>query len=133
MKRTYNQLFESLPDIDPPMDLEGTIIKIVRSEQKKLARIYFATQSIISGASLVGLIETGIYLLNSFKKTGFYEYASLIFSDPASLSNIWKEFIFSLVESLPALTLIVFLSVTTLFIWSLLKALRDARTALLPA
>ena len=132
MTRTYKELFDLLQD-QIPTNLEAVIIKRVKCEQKRFARIRFSFQSTLAGASLIGLVEAGIYLFKSIQQTGFYEYASLAFSDGAVLSLYWKELVLSLVDSLPLFGLIIFMSVTALFIWSTVKALKDASTALMPA
>ena len=113
--------------IDPPLNLEASILKKIATERTKTARIRFAFLSTIAFFSFWGIIQTGVSLWQSFSQTGFYDYASLILSDGTTLTSYWKEFVLSLVESLPLLGLTTLLAVVAMFIWSSTKALRDAR------
>lgn len=117
--------------IDPPQDLEASILNIIMKERHKKAVFRLVSLGTLSLTSFYGLIEASLYLWESFRQTGFYEYLSLIFSDGSILTTYWKEFAFSLVESLPLLGLIILLSTTTIFIWSSTKALKDMRLVFL--
>lgn len=113
--------------INPPLELEASILKKITIERTKTTRLRFAFLSATALFSLWGIIQTGISLWQSFRETGFYEYASLIFSDGTTLTSYWKEFTLSLIESLPLLGLTILLVILATFIWSSTKALRDAR------
>jgi len=117
-------------DINPPENLEAQILKKISRERFKTASFRLVSLGTLSLASLFGLVKSGIFLWQSFSETGFYQYASLIFSDGSILKNYWKEFAFSLVESLPLLALTSVLLISAIFIWSSAKALKDARLIL---
>lgn len=117
--------------IEVPRGLEDSILKRIAMERKKKAQISLITLGTLSLASFLGLIKTSLLLWQGFKQTGFYDYMSLIFSEGGTLTNYWKEFAFSLIESLPLIGLISLLAIMAIFIWSGSKAIRDARFVLL--
>ncbi|MEI6480220.1 MAG: hypothetical protein WCO12_01725 [bacterium] len=131
MSKHYNkELFEKLFTQEPPKELSGLILAKIMIEQKKRAQLSFAGQSILAGSSCVALYEAGIALWHNITQTGFYEYVSFAFSDPTLLVQYWKEFTLSLVESLPLIALIAFLSAVGMLMWSTARAIKDARIAL---
>ena len=113
--------------IEPPLDLEASILRKISTARTKAARIHFAFLSTISLLSLWGIFQTGISLWKSFSQTGFYDYLSLVMSDGATLTTYWKEFALSLMESLPLVGLITLFAIIAMFIWSGTKALTDVR------
>jgi hypothetical protein len=56
------------------------------------------------------LVPTFKILLADLTRSGFYEYFSLLFSDTGSIISYWKEFTFSIAESLPIISIISVLS-----------------------
>ncbi|MFA5840968.1 MAG: hypothetical protein WC847_01690 [Candidatus Paceibacterota bacterium] len=67
--------------------------------------------------SIAGLIPAFKILLGDLAQSGFYEYFSLVFSDGTTVLSYWKEFIFSITESLPTMSIILSLSlIFTLFL-----------------
>ena len=113
--------------IEPPLNLEASILRKISVARTRAARIHFAFLSTVSLLSLWGIFQTGISLWKSFSQSGFYDYLSLVMSDGATLTTYWKEFALSLVESLPLIGLITLFAIIAMFIWSGTKALRDAR------
>ncbi|MES2930709.1 MAG: hypothetical protein V4665_02915 [Patescibacteria group bacterium] len=91
----------------PDAGLSDHILFRIVSRQKKLTVI---NRSINLGATLLSLgfsiliIES---LTSQFSQTGFYQYMSLLFSDTQAVTLYWKEFLFSLVDALPATTLVL--------------------------
>ncbi len=68
------------------------------------ARALFMQRVTLGGLSLVslaGLIPSFSYLVGAFAASSFGQYLSLIASDGDIILLNWKEFTFSLVESLP--------------------------------
>jgi hypothetical protein len=58
-------------------------------------------------------------LINDFTQSGFYEYLSLAFSTKGLLFSYWKEFAFSLAESLPTMSIVLSLALLFIFFLSL--------------
>jgi hypothetical protein len=59
-----------------------------------------------------------ISLVKNVLASGFYDYASIMFLDFGSATMYMKDISLSLVESLPLLTLSLFLSLVVVFVWS---------------
>lgn len=124
MEDKYKKLLGSINLIEPPKGLGGRILARISIEGKRLARIrtwIFGGSSIASfGLSLWAVI----YLIDSVKQTGFWQYFSLLFSGDNVVYTYWKELSFSLVESLPIVSVIAFLAAAGFFIWSFANVLR---------
>ncbi|MFA6353630.1 MAG: hypothetical protein WCW93_01720 [Candidatus Paceibacterota bacterium] len=69
--------------------------------------------------SLVGLVPAFKILGSDLAQSGFYEYLSLAFSDSGLILSAWREFVFSLAESLPVLSIVFTLSLVFIFFLSL--------------
>jgi len=113
----YKKLLGSINIIEPPKGLEGRILARINMEEKRLAKV---RTWIFGGSSLAsfGLSAWAIvYLVESIKQSGFWQYLSLAFSDGTALAYS-KELSLSLVESLPIVSTILFLSAVGFFIWS---------------
>jgi hypothetical protein len=124
MKDKYKKLFGYVNLIEPPKGLEEQIINRISIEEKRLARIrifVFGGSSVVSfGFSLWAVI----YLANSIKETGFWQYLSLIFSENGAIFAYWRELSLSLAESLPIVGFITFFIAIGFFIWSFTNMLR---------
>jgi hypothetical protein len=114
----YKKLFGYVNLIEPPKGLGRRIVAGIDAEEKRLARIriwIFGSGSVASfGLSLWAVI----YFVKSVGETGFWQYFSLLFSGDGAVYAYWKELTFSLAESLPIVSLIMFLAVVGFFIWS---------------
>jgi hypothetical protein len=119
MEDKYRKLLGSINLIEPPKGLGGQILTRINTEEKRLAKIRvfaFGGSGIVSFSFSFWAI---IYLVNSIKESGFWQYLSLIFSENgAVLASYWRELSFSLIESLPIVGLMIFLGAIGLFIWS---------------
>jgi hypothetical protein len=124
IEEKYKKLLESINLIEPPKGLERQILARINMEKKRLAKIrtfIFGGSAIASfGFSLWAII----YLVKSVQETGFWQYLSLIFSENRIVLVYWRELSFSLVESLPIVSLMVFLTAVGFFIWSLANMLK---------
>jgi hypothetical protein len=120
----YKKLLGSINLIEPPKGLPERIMSRINTEEKSLVRIrawVFGSSSIASfGLSLWAVI----YLVKNVNESGFWQYLSLAFSDGTALAY-WHELSFSLAESLPITSSIVFLAAIGFFIWSFTKMLAN--------
>lgn len=73
---------------------------------KRNIKIKLWAFSSLGFASVIGLIPVFKILLSDLAQSGFYEYASLAFSDTSLLLSAWRELAFSLIESLPIMSII---------------------------
>ena len=100
----------------PELRLADDIWRNILRQEKKILRLKIWTYSVISLGSLVALVPSIKILLADLAQSGFYDYISLIFSDSRSIVSYWKEFIFSLGESLPVISILISLSLLFIFL-----------------
>jgi hypothetical protein len=78
---------------------------VVRRKRKNTVN---TTSNILATSFFVALfIPIVADLVSEFKQSGFYEYTSLLFSDTGLVARYWKEYIMSVVDSLPTTSLIL--------------------------
>lgn len=111
----------------PPKDLGAKIIVRIDKEKRRNAISRFLYTGTIMFASLLSIIPSMIYLGKSLQISGFAQYFSLFFSDLSQVALYWKEFSFSLAESLPFISLALFLALLGTFIWSFSITARNAK------
>ncbi len=125
-KRTLESLVSGLaPDLSP--DLKNQIIIRIHSLEKRALVFHLAMLGVLSLVSLCGVVVSFFSLGRAFAQTGFSEYLYLVFSEPSIVTTYWKEILLSLLESLPALTMVLVLLVFGLFVWSSTKTWTRAR------
>lgn len=95
---------------EPSPDLALSVWQTVIRYDKRITRLKLWVFSSALLASLVGLVPAFQILFNDLAHSGFYEYFSLIFSDGGSILSYWKELAFSIVESLPSMSILLTLS-----------------------
>ena len=103
---------------EPGEDLANNIWHKITSRNKRIIFLKFISFSFIGISSLLGLIPMLKILANDFAQSGFYEYASLIFSSNGMLASYWKDFAYSLLESLPTMSIILSLGLVFIFFLS---------------
>ncbi len=104
-----------------PPDLAEKILARIAELELRAARFRTA---LFGATSLAALSATGVaawYALFELSRSSFASYASLALSDSGAITILWREFIFSLLESLPVLEItLVFISVFVAT-WSVTK------------
>lgn len=103
--------------------LERVLVAVSAKQQASLlwrVRI-FAVTAVLSVGALVPMV---ISLANAFSTSNFTTYVSLIFSDGSVVSLYWKEVGASLLQSLPAVSLMLTLALIGTFLWSLRSMIR---------
>jgi hypothetical protein len=66
-------------------------------------------------------------LLSDFSQSGFIHFFSLMFSDFPAVTTYWQSFTMILLESLPAVSLALFLAVVLVFLQSVKSLNRDVK------
>ena len=87
--------------INLPEGLRNKVLTSIRKEELARARIFFALALLGASSSIVGGVFAFKYMIHGFSQSGFYSYASLLFSDPDVVLTSWKELFLSLAESAP--------------------------------
>lgn len=104
MDRENDLLLDHLSPIEPPAGLaEAVLGRIDRVKRRRfmLRRLSFAGISLIP---LVAVFVAFAVLIRDIRQSGFVQYFSLLFSDGRLIAAFWREYLFSLVESLPLLS-----------------------------
>ncbi|MES2409770.1 MAG: hypothetical protein V4509_05745 [Patescibacteria group bacterium] len=105
-------------------------IQILEHKRSKQRMFFFGIFSI---ASFAGLLVSFKALWTNLQTSGTYEYISLIISSPSDATAIWKEISFSILESIPFITLSIFLTLIITFIISSLKTVESIDSKLITA
>ena len=105
--------------IEPSIGLKENIIYRIEKEANKMAIFTFVFGGITSLTSVLVMIYSSILIIKDYYVSGLSEYISLIFSDSSVILGFWKEFIYSVVESLPFITITLVLLSLLGFVWSL--------------
>jgi len=106
-------------------NLTQEVWRAIVLHDKCIARVKLWAFSAVGFFSLAGLVPTFKVLSTDLAQSGFYEYFSLIFSDSGLILSIWREFVFSLIESLPVLSIILSLTLIFIFFLSLKYAMKQ--------
>jgi hypothetical protein len=104
---------------EPNQDLKDRIWNKITLRSKRIAYFRMISLSFVGLASFVGLIPMLKILANDFIQSGFYEYLALAFSSNSFFSSYWKEFVFSLAEALPTMSIVFSLALIFIFFLSL--------------
>ena len=113
-QEVYFRLERKSPDID----FENRLMSVIQNEGQKVRQRSFWSRVVVSVGSLVSIVLVSISLVKNVLASGFYDYASIMFLDFGSATMYMKDISLSLVESLPILTLSLFLSLVVVFVWS---------------
>ncbi len=122
-------LFSVFKEIDAPAGLcEAVLGRIAHARQihARNKAFWLGTVSLISGLTLVPALQ---YMNQELLVSGFYNYMSLAFSDSALVFSAWREFAFSLLESVPSIALLLVFVASIALIWSLRRTIINARIA----
>ncbi|OGZ79111.1 MAG: hypothetical protein A2358_03965 [Candidatus Staskawiczbacteria bacterium RIFOXYB1_FULL_37_44] len=106
-------------DIEPPKELFGKILKRIHREERLLVFRKVVIFSVMITGSLVGFVPSLKMLLADFRQSGFINFFSLIFSDFTVVRTYWQSFAMILLETLPALSLVLFLGVLLILLQSI--------------
>lgn len=104
MEKDLNSLFKKIT-LEPNISLKDRVFEAIYLRKKKIAHqktlVYLGSSFVF----LIGSIFSFQFLIKGLKSFGFFEYVSLIFSDGSALSLIWKDYLLTLVDSLPVVSL----------------------------
>jgi len=113
VEQNLQKLFKQA-SYQPESRLSGDVLLLVEAKSSRIAKwktIGYLSASVLSLSLSVMSIKS---VIEQFTTTGFYNYLSLAFSDSGIIATYWKEYILSLVDSLPILSII--LSFSLLFV-----------------
>lgn len=105
--------------VNPPAGLLEKILKHIHREERILVLRKIIVFSVLFAGSLIGLIPSFRILSADLSQSGFFSFFSLIFSDFSAVMGYWQNFGMILLESLPAVSLALFLAILITFLQSL--------------
>lgn len=114
-----------LPLIMPPASLIGNVLRVVEKEKRKRLLVKLITSSLIAFVSLIWFIfvwqSEGFVIMHS--EAG--KLLTLIFSDTTLIFQYWREYLLSLIESTPFVSLAIvgiLLWITCASLWTTIQA-----------
>ncbi|OGI60309.1 hypothetical protein A2641_01125 [Candidatus Nomurabacteria bacterium RIFCSPHIGHO2_01_FULL_37_25] len=109
----------------PEANLADDIWKAVIKRNQRIVYSKLITLSLTGFVSLYSLAPAFRMLALDFSQSGFYEYLSLTFSSGGSIVAYWKDFLLLLAESLPVMSILLFLMLVFVFFLSLKYAIKQ--------
>jgi hypothetical protein len=127
MNNKLNQIFKSISDLEPPMNLENSIFRLIEREKERKIKTNLLL-SYLGVASSFSLAFWAIFVFgNSFLQSEFWSMLSLIFSDVMLVAQNLKEYAYSLMETFPVVNVIAVLTPAfiCLLFFNLLLSFKD--------
>lgn len=129
MRPSFVLIYMSIKYVEPPSGLFERIVNRIHKEQRLLTiRRRIAIFSVgLSGSSVV-FIPVFKMLSAELAESGFIQFLSLLFSDFSIVARYWQSFVLTLLETLPAISLIVFLTIIFVFLESLKFLIKNTKS-----
>ena len=103
--------------IEPPTKLHIAILAKIGKMERRRAMIFLLASAQIAVLSVIGIVFSIRYVVQSFYESNFYAYFSLLLSDPDIVLIYWKDFALSLADTIPFMEItITLMSVSILLI-----------------
>ena len=132
MHKDYEKLFKQLEAQEPPAGLFEKVMNRIQKEQQLLT---LKRRIVIFSAGLMGSVVSFVFAFRMAQtdiiKSDFLRFFSLIFSDFGIATHYWQNFAMALLERLPAISLVLFLSCLLVFVGLLRHLLRDIKLILI--
>jgi hypothetical protein len=110
----------NLKMIEVPEGLLRRVINRLNRERKLLTvKRRLAVFGVITLVSAGAFIPVWRLIESDFSNSGFWQFFSLLFSDWQAMTTYWQSFSLSLLEALPAMSLIAGLALLLVFLESL--------------
>jgi len=127
MREDYEKLFSFLSPPEPSPDLLEKVLGRLKEKRRAaiLKKIFWHSLGVtVSG---IALIVTFQMAKADFANSGFWQFFSLIFTDSKILVSYWQNYILSLLETLPAINLILLLGSASFFLILLKYWIKDLK------
>jgi hypothetical protein len=126
MLGNYEKLFDRLDCLEPPGGLlDKVILRVSLERQPRTTKARIVVFGALSLFSLAAFVPAWSELQSELSQSGFLHFASLLFSDLHAVAVYWREFMFSLLESLPVLGVVAVLGAAFVLISSLKLLIHD--------
>jgi hypothetical protein len=101
-----------------PAKLRANILTRIGREEFRRARIYLFASATVGAVGVFGALLSIKYMLQGLSQSGFYNYFSLLISDPDMMLTYWREFALSIVESAPFIGITILLAAIAVLMFS---------------
>lgn len=119
--------------LEPPKGLRDRILTSIRYEEIRRARLYVIGALITISTSVFGAVLVFKYAFQGFYQSSFFNYLSLLFSDPDIAVSYWKELALSLVETAPLVGITLSLIALATLLTSMRVLVNNAKPNLIPS
>ncbi|HBH46479.1 MAG: hypothetical protein A2445_03975 [Candidatus Jacksonbacteria bacterium RIFOXYC2_FULL_44_29] len=131
MRPDYEQLFTHLTPPEPPAGLLGKVMnRIYQAKRLQNIKRRVFVFSMITLGSVLAFISSAKMLHSGLTQSGFTQFFSLLFSDFQIVITNWQNYSLSLLETLPIMSLILFVGITLIFLEALKFLIRDLKLIL---
>lgn len=117
-------IFKGLNDhISTPTGLKGLVLASITAYEYRKMWARFVGSGVLAAISVTVIFPAFFYISSGLSDSNFYQYLSVFVEDSSLIKTFWSELLMSLVESIPALSVAVFLFAFSMFVWSVQKAI----------
>ncbi len=128
MEHNLHNLFKNSNAPELPEGFTITTLEKIARESHRIERnrkIYWGIASLVS---VVLFVSSTVHTVGQFGSSGFSSYFSLIFSDAKTIMTLWKDFGLLLVESIPVLSIALFLATLSFGLFTFRKLWSESKT-----
>lgn len=111
----------------PRETLSRDIVRVIEMRRTRACQIKLWGFTALGTLSLIAIVPAVTGLVQELGQSGFYQYASIGFSDPHIVSEYTKQFTVTLLEALPGMSVALVLAVLFVFGWSARNMSRQSR------
>lgn len=109
MKEKMRQIFKEISEVSPSPKLEGLILVRIEILRKRQIRRRLAFSYLSLTSSLGAFVWTVVEFGSAFLQSDFWILLRLLLTDASSVMRNWNDFLFSLLETFPAISLSIML------------------------
>ena len=110
-----------------PTGLLENILNRIHHEERVLVLRKIVLFSTTLAGSIAGFVPTFKMLVSDVAQSGFLHFFSLIFSDFSMVAAYWQSFALTLLETMPAISLVLLLAILAIFLQSLRSLNRNLK------
>ena len=112
--------------VEPPERLlRGVLSRIQHEKQIRRTRVLFVLCALLLLISASGIVTEAAEFISASNRTGLPQILSLIMTDGTAVIALWQDFLYSVMEAVPAPSLTILCAMTLLFISSLNYVLKE--------
>lgn len=112
---------------NPRSDLAENICLHVHAYNARRGVVRLWVSIALGVASIALLVPAVADMSVKFRQSGFYEYTSLLLSDGGKFSTYGKDFAIALGESIPTWSIIIFLVIVVVLLWSVRNIFKQSK------